>query len=190
MCVLWVVVVLHQGNQGEEQRHVQGEDGAYSWFRLRLVFYTGCDLLDRMVGDTDRVKPSYQPTRLLAECLRGLLVQGSMNRQIPPCAMKYSLNSCGHLSVVERSRVMGKVGGSQAQVLRHLPSTHSASGLGLQKVPRCISDSEREEAVSNCALSTLLCSGWRRRVGAMLCLMAPVFTQEYQSSPPCSLKGH
>lgn len=111
MCVLWVVVVLHQGNQGEEQRHVQGEDGAYSWFRLRLVFYTGCDLLDRMVGDTERVKPSYQPTRLLAECLRGLLVQGSMNRQIPPCAMKYSLNSCGHLSVVERSRVMGKVGG-------------------------------------------------------------------------------
>lgn len=60
----------------------------------------------------------------------------------------------------------------------HLPGW----GWGFRNAPRCISDSGREEAVSNCTLSTLLCSGWRR-VGAMLCLMAPVFTQEYTTSP-------
>lgn len=50
-----------------------------------------------MEGDTEQVKPSSQPTGLLAECLSGLLVQESVNRQVSPCAMKYSLNSCGHL---------------------------------------------------------------------------------------------
>lgn len=38
-----------QGTQSEEQRHVQGEDGAHTWLWLPLVCYTGCGLVNRMV---------------------------------------------------------------------------------------------------------------------------------------------
>ena len=78
----------------------------YFWSFTRAVIY----LMNKMVGDTVQVKPFYQPTRLLAECLSGLMVQGSMNCQMPPCAMKYSLNSCGHLFCGGKDQGGGEVG--------------------------------------------------------------------------------
>lgn len=58
--VLWVVVP-HQGNQGEEQRHVRGEDGASAWFCLFLVFYTGCDLSDEQDGGRHCASQAFLP---------------------------------------------------------------------------------------------------------------------------------